>query len=152
MTSSCLWSRRLLLGVFAVGAGSALAAAAAVPAFPNPCSHVTVAEMQQLVGTLKGAPKVSDGNNCSFEPAKGPSFVDVELHDGELSAWKRRNGGKSPVAVPEFGVDAFVNLDFEGWVDLYAKKGKLVLRVTMPKGPQSLDTVKAIARTALARM
>ena len=152
MKSFRSWSARLSLSLFAVGvSGSALAASAA-PAFPNPCSLVTVAEMQQLVGKLAGTPKVSDGNNCSYEPANGPSFVDVELHDGKLSDWKQLNGGKNPVAVPEFGPDAFVNLDFQGWSDLYVKKGNLVLRVTMPKGPQSVDTVKAIARKALTRL
>jgi hypothetical protein len=45
-----------------------------------------------------------------------------------------------------------VNPDFNDWADLYAKKGSVVLRVTMPKGPQSIEAVKAIARKALARM
>jgi hypothetical protein len=45
-----------------------------------------------------------------------------------------------------------VNPDFEDSADLYAKKGSLILRVTMPKGPQSVEAVKAIARKALARL
>src|SRR6185295_13223176 len=90
--------------------------------------------------------------SCSYSPAKGPSFVEVTLHDGDLAAWKKRNGGKSPVAVPEFGADAFINPDFQDWADLYAKKGGLILRVTMPKGAQSIEAVKAIARKALARL
>jgi len=56
------------------------------------------------------------------------------------------------VALPEFGSDAFVNPDFEGSADLYAKKGSLILRVSMPKGPQSIDAVKAIARKAMPRL
>ena len=45
-----------------------------------------------------------------------------------------------------------MNPDFNDWADLYAKKGSLVLRVTMPKSPQSIEAVKAIARKALARL
>jgi hypothetical protein len=74
------------------------------------------------------------------------------LHDGELAYWKSRNGGKTPVPLPELGKDAFVNTDFEGSVDLCAKKGALILRVTMPKGPKAVDELKAIAKKALARL
>ena len=131
-------------------------AAHAASAIPDPCKLVTVAEMQQIVGPLKGAPEGTDPKSgeisCGYVPSKGPSFVDIALHDGDLAAWKKRNGGKNPVALPEFGNDAFVNPDFNDWADLYAKKGNVVLRVTMPKGPQSIEAVKAIARKALARM
>lgn len=128
----------------------------AAPAIPDPCKLITVAEMQQIVGPLKGAPEGTDPKSgeisCGYVPSKGPRFVDIALHDGDLSSWKKRNGGKNPVALPEFGSDAFLNPDFNDWVDLYAKKGSVVLRVTMPKGPQSIEAVKAIARKALARM
>jgi len=128
----------------------------AAPALPDPCKLITLAEMQQIVGPLKGAPEGTDPKSgevsCGYVPSKGPSFVDIALHDGDLAAWKKRNGGNNPVALPEFGKDAFVNPDFNDWADLYAKKGSVVLRVTMPKGPQSIEAVKAIARKALARM
>ena len=131
-------------------------AAHAAPPPPDPCKLVTVAEMQQIVGPLSGAPKGTDPKSgeitCSYTPAKGPSFVDVTLHEGDLAAWKKRNGGKNPLAVPEFGADAFINPDFQDWADLYAKKGALILRVTMPKGAQSIEAVKAIARKALSRL
>ena len=130
--------------------------ALAAPTFPDPCKLITVAEMQQIVGPLKAAPEGTDPKSgeisCGYAPSKGPSFVDIALHDGDLSAWKKRNGGKNPVALPEFGSDAFVNPDFNDWADLYAKKGSVVLRVTMPKGPQSIEALKAIARKALPRM
>jgi hypothetical protein len=146
------WSRAMT-GM--VAAMSTLAATAAPPV-PNPCTLVTVPEVQQIVGPLKGAPKATDPTSgevsCTYTPAKGPSFVDVSLHDGDLAAWKRRNGGKSPVALPEFGNDAFVNPDFEDYADLYARKGNVVLRITMPKGPHAVESVKALARKALARL
>lgn len=126
------------------------------PALPDPCKLITVAEMQAIVGPLKGAPKGTDPKSgeisCGYTPSAGPSFVDIALHDGDLSAWKKRNGGKNPIALPEFGNDAFVNPDSNDFADLYAKKGSVVLRVTMPKGAKSIEAVKAIARKALARM
>ena len=142
--------------LFAAASLLLLGPAQAAPALPDPCKLITVAEMQQIVGPLKGVPKGTDPKSgeisCGYEPSKGPSFVEIALHDGDLAAWKKRNGGNSPVALPEFGADAFVNPDFNDWADLYAKKGSVVLRVTMPKGPQSIEAVKSIARKALARM
>ena len=128
----------------------------ASPPLPDPCKLITAAEMKQIVGPLKGAPEATDPKSgeisCGYTPSGGPSFVDIALHDGDLAMWKKRNGGKTPMELPEFGSDAFVNPDFNGWADLYAKKGNLILRVTMPKGPQSIEAVRAIARKALARM
>jgi len=150
-------ARACCLAPILVAASALVAGAAhAAPPPPDPCKLVTVAEMQQVVGPLNGAPKGTDPKSgeisCSYAPAKGPSFVEITLHDGDLASWKKRNGGKNPMALPEFGADAFVNPDFEGWADLYAKKGGLILRVTMPKGPQSVEAVKAIARKALPRL
>jgi hypothetical protein len=144
-----------MLVLAALGTGAALPARTA-PATPDPCKLVTVAEMQQIVGALDGAPRATDPKSgeitCSYTPAKGPSFVDVSLHDGDLAAWKKSNGGKNPVAVTEFGADAFVTPDFQNFAELYAKKGSLVLRISVPKGPQSIEIVKAIARKALPRL
>ena len=150
-------ARSCCLAPILVAASALVAGAAhAAPPPPDPCKLVTVAEMQQIVGPLNGAPKGTDPKSgeisCSYAPAKGPSFVEITLHDGDLASWKKRNGGKTPAALPEFGGDAFVNPDFEGWADLYATKGGLILRVTMPKGPQSIEAVKAIARKALPRL
>ena len=130
--------------------------ATAASTIPDPCKLVTVAAIHEVVATLDGAPKATHPKSGqmtgTYTPANGQSYVDVSLHEGDLAAWKRRNGGKNPVALPEFGSDAFVNPDFEDSADLYAKKGSLILRVTMPKGPQSVEAVKAIARKALPRL
>jgi hypothetical protein len=150
MNGSIAWSLPLLAFGMAVGA----AQAATAP--PEPCKLVTVSEMQQIVGPLSGAPKPTDPASgeitCTYRPVKGLSFVDVSLHDGDLADWKRRNGGKSPLAASEFGSGAFVNPDFEDFAELYAKKGSLILRISVPKGPQAIETVKAIARKALPRL
>ncbi len=76
----------------------------------------------------------------------------IRPHDGKLSYWKRRNGGTNPVSLPEFGKDSFVNSDSDGSADLFAKKGNLILRVSVPKGPTAVEMVKAIAKKALPRL
>ncbi|MEP6873872.1 MAG: hypothetical protein ABI887_05870 [Burkholderiales bacterium] len=109
-----------------------------------------------VVGALDAKPKATDPAtgevSCSFTPKNGPSFVEISLHDGQLTEWRQRNGGKSAVPVPEFGADAFVIPDFEGWADLYVRKGSLIVRVTIPKGPTSIEMTKAVARKALMRL
>ena len=149
-----LGARLLVCGV-AIAVGGAVTANAA-PAIPDPCKLVTTAEIEQIVGRLKSAPKAGDiaaGDvSCEYAPVKGPSWINIRLHDGDLSAWRQRNGGKNPVSLPEFGKDAFMNPDFEGSADLYARKGSLILRVSMPTGPGALDTVKAITKLALPRL
>ena len=156
MKSFTLWRGKLLLGaavaIFAEGPTNFVKAA---PAVPDPCKLVTAVEVERVAGPLKGAPKPGDiasGDvSCEYKPAK-TAWISVRLQEGELSYWKSRNGGKNPLPLPEFGKDAFVNPDFEGSADLYAKKGNLVLRVSAPKGPTAVDMIKAIAMKALSRM
>lgn len=135
--------------------GASLSAFAAAPP-PNPCKLVTVPEIEQIVGPLNAAPKATDPSTgeitCTFRPSARLDFVDISLHDGDLAAWMRRNGGKNPQMAPEFGAGSFVTPDFEGFAELYAKRGAFVLRVSVPKGAQSVETVKAIARKALPRL
>jgi hypothetical protein len=150
------WSRSVLWGVTAILATGSTLVVRAAPPIPDPCKLITQAELEQIVGPLKGAPKAGDiasGDvSCEYQPAKTPSWISIRLHDGELSYWKRRNGGTNPVSLPEFGKDAFVNSDSDGSTDLYAKKGNVILRVSMPKGPTAVEMVKAVAKKALPRL
>ena len=130
--------------------------AATVGTVPDPCGLITVAELTQIVGPLTGKPKPGDikaGDvSCEYTPAKEPAWIEIRLNEGDLGYWKKRNGGASPMAAPEFGTGAFLNLDADGSTDLFAGKGALVLRVSMPRGPQAAENVKAIARKALPRL
>ncbi len=147
-------STMFLCGVAVFLAGGSTLSIQAAPAIPDPCKLITAAELQQIVGPLKGAPKPGGPGEvaCEYTPVKAPAWIRVSLADGELNYWKSRNGGKNPVSLPEFGSGAFVNPDFEGSADLYAKKGSLILRITLPKGPTAVDTAKTIAKKALPRL
>jgi len=155
MRSPTFYSLSLMCVAAMLAGGSSLAAGAAA-AVPDPCKLITVTEIEQIVGPLNGAPRSSDPATgqitCSYEPAKGPSYVDVNLHEGELSAWKSRNGGKSPVSLPEFGKDSFVNPDSDGSTELFAKKGNLILHVSLPSASTAVAMAKAIAKKALTRL
>jgi hypothetical protein len=156
MKASIFRSSRLLSGMTAVAIGIASSLAHASAPTPNPCSLVTVAEMQQIVGPLSEPPRATDPssgeNTCTFTPASGPSFIDVTLHEGDLAALRNSASYKNAQALPDFGKDAFVSPNFQDYADLYAKKGNLIVRVTLPMGPKSVETAKSIARKALARM
>jgi hypothetical protein len=145
-----------LCAVAVILAGSSTLVMRAAPPTPDPCKLITQAELEQIAGPLKGSPKPGDiasGDvSCEYKPVKTPSWISIRLHDGELSYWKSRNGGPNPVSLPEFGKDAFVNADSEGSTDLYAKKGNLILRISMPKGPSAVEMAKAIAKKALPRL
>ncbi len=151
--STRLLSRSFLYGVAVVSCGPALTLGAP-PAIPDPCKLATTSELEQIVGPLKGAPKPGGPGDvsCEYTPAKAPAWFRIALQDGDLKYWKTRNGGANPISVAEFGADAFVNSDSYGSAELYAKKGNFVLRVSIPKGPTSVDTIKAIARKALPRL
>jgi hypothetical protein len=102
---------------------------------------------------LAEAPRATDeASTCSYAPAKGLSFVDVYLHEsGRLAATRGSDSHKTALSLPESGKDALVNPKFHEYADLYAEKGKFIVRVTVPMGPESVATVKAIARKALVR-
>ncbi len=153
MKSSTFRSLSLLCVAAILAGGSSLAARADM-AIPDPCKLITVTEMQQIVGPLDGTPKRTDYGevNCSYTTAKGPSFIDISLVEGDLADVRRRDAHKNAISLPDFGKDAFVNPNFQDFADLYAKKGNLILRVTLPMGPTAVDTAKAIAKRALTRL
>ena len=39
--------------------------------------------------------------------APGPAWMEVRLQEGELSYWRKRNGGPDAMSLPELGKDAF---------------------------------------------
>jgi hypothetical protein len=152
-----IWRWPFLLVCAAVGmVGGAVPEAYAIRTAPDPCKLITMAELQAIVGALQGAPKPGDiasGDvSCEYTPVKGPRWIDIRLHDGDLVSWRRRQGGPSPVMLPEFGKDAFANADDSGSADVFAQKGGVILRVSLPMGPQAVETAKAITRKALLRL
>ena len=89
----------------------------------------------------------------TYTPAKGPSFIDIGLHEGDLAVVRGSATYKNnAVSLPEFGKDAFVNPNTHDFAVLFAKKGNLIVDVSLPTGPAAVDTAKTIARKALVRL
>jgi len=152
----CLSTRSFLWQLTVLTAASAMVTNA-LAAAPDPCKLITLAEIEQIVGPLTEAPRATDPesgeNTCTFSPATGPSFVDVSLEENaDLAAWKLRQDGENIVDLTEFGDGAFANSDFHDFAEVYVQKGSLILRVSVPKGPEAVETVKAITRKALPRL
>ncbi|MCC6431208.1 MAG: hypothetical protein IT354_09880 [Gemmatimonadaceae bacterium] len=145
----------LVASVALVLSGDVVTATASIVP-PDVCKLITVAELQSIVGVLSGAPRAGDAANgdvsCEWTPAKGVRWLSISLHDGELTTWRKRNGGTQSVLLPEFGKDAFLNPDADGSVDLFVKKGVYVMRVGLPTGGTAVETAKAVARKALVRL
>ncbi len=152
----CLFTRSFRGPIAALVLASALAAHA-FGATPDPCKLVTVDEIEQIVGPLHEAPSTTDPesgeNTCNYWFGDGSSGVSVSLEENrDLSDWKMRSGGESPVELPEFGDGAFLNPDYHGMAEVYVQKGSLTLWVMMNTGPEAVETVKAITRKALPRL
>lgn len=145
-----------LLFIATILTGSSSIAVAAESAIPDPCSLITVEEMQQIVGPLDSAPSATDPASgeitCTYTPKTGPSFIDISLHEGDLASLRKSADHKDAVSLPEFGKEAFVTPNAYEYTDLYAKKGNLILRVTLPMGPEAIATVKAVAAKAFGRL
>ncbi len=121
----------------------------------DPCKLVTAADVEAIVGRLKGLPKsdVSEGARvCSF------AFTD---RANELEIWvypaagleRARAAYKDLTVVTDVGAEAFLRRNPTiDWIELYAKKGGVTLQVAMPRGAGDADKVKALARKALAAL
>ena len=156
MNSSALRSLNSFLRATGVFAGGALLFVQAEAAVPNPCSLVTAAEMQAIVGKLSGTPRATDPaserspvpSNPSTARASStfPCTTGTSRHGRPVTAARRRCHCRNlaPMLSPIRATN--------DWVDLYAKKGAVILRVTLPTGPKSMDMAKAIAKKALSRL
>ena len=126
----------------------------ATPAVPDPCGLITAAEVTQIAGPLEGAPRKGDiaaGDvSCEYTLKKSGQWISVMLAEGDLDYWRKRNGGPRVEMLPELGKGAFVNPDFDGSAEVYAQKGKWVVRISTPTAPGALEIVKALTRKVLA--
>jgi len=66
-------------GALLLTPAAAFAAGGLPPGVPDPCTLVTAAELQAIVGGLKGAPKPGDAGagdiSCEYASASGPRWI-----------------------------------------------------------------------------
>jgi len=124
---------------------------------PDPCKLITLAELEEIVGKISKGPTPADPSSgevsCEYTVAKDSSWFMIDLHEGNFDDMRKRFGGKSPASVPEVAKDAFLNEQYADFsAELFAKKGDLALRVSMPKGPSAAAKIKAVAKKAFPRL
>lgn len=135
--------------------GSMLLAMPTLAASPAPCSLLTTAEVEQIVGKLKGAPttdKEGEASWCNYEFANGKDALEVWVFPSEAIG-RSRTISKNPVTVKGLGDDAFMDRGMHGlnYVNLYVKKGGTTINVSIQETARDEEKVKALAQHALRR-
>lgn len=148
-------SRPILFCVVSLWLGSALVATPSLAETPAPCSLLTTAEVEQVIGTLKGAPtsdKEGAASWCNYEFANGKDALEVWVFPSEAIGQGRKIS-KNPVTVKGLGDDAFMDRGMHGlnYVNLYVKKGGTTINVSLQETAGDEAKVKALAQKALRR-
>ena len=121
----------------------------------DPCSLLSKADVEQIIGKLKGIPtsqQIERARLCEYE------FVDEER---ALELWvfpasgleRARTKFKNLSPVTGLGQEAFVHHNMKiDYTELFVKKGNVTLEVSLPESPGDEEKAKAIARKALSRL
>lgn len=145
------------LGLTAACVASLLTSAAARQGAPavDPCTLVSRADVEQILGKLK-APPTSDINEqtklCSYQFANGSDEMEIWVFPAS-GLDRARQSFKDLAPVTDLGHEAFQRRHPDiGWIELYTRKGDITLEVTMRATSGDLEKAKALARKALARL
>ena len=127
----------------------------AAPPNVDPCTLLTIAEVEQTVGALKGKPtgdKEGDAAWCNYEFANGKDALEVWVLPSEAIG-RSRAISKNPVTVKGLGDEAFMDRGMHGlnYVNLYVKKGSTTINLSIQETTGDEEKVKALAQKALRR-
>jgi hypothetical protein len=131
---------------------SALAAAPAMDA----CTLVTAAEVEQIVGPLKTPPRLireERALTCEYVFVNEHEALALWVFPGAALARAKAFAQDRTMPIAGFGAEAFLYRDTApGYLELWLKKGKLVLQVALKASSADEEKVKAIATKALGRL
>ena len=120
----------------------------------DPCTLVTQAEAEQVIGKLKSAPKgstVERVKTCEYAGANGEALELWVFPESGLERARATHKDLTPIA--DLGQPAFFRRNPDiGWVEIYTRKGQVTLEVTMKAATGADEKVKALAKKAIARM
>ena len=135
---------------------SALAAIPTLAESPNPCSLLTISEVEQVVGKLERAPTsetLGHGVRCGYDFADEKN--EFEIWTSGASWWKAlHKDAKQPVMVSGLGDEAFMDrgkVDPED-VDLYIRKGATLIVLMTRKSPGDEENLKTLGKKAVGRL
>jgi hypothetical protein len=125
-------------------------------AAPTPCSLVAIAEVDQVVGKLKGPPTSDQEGSaawCNYEFANGTDAMEVRVFPAE-GIDRARKQSKKPVTVKGLGEDAFIERGMHGldYVNLFIRKGKTTIQLSLKETAGDEEKLKTLGRKATDRL
>jgi hypothetical protein len=127
----------------------------AAPPNIDPCTLLTKAEVEHVIGQLQGNPKADKEGQaawCNYEFANGKDAMEVWVFPAE-GIDRGRKEAKKPVAVTGLGEDAFMDRGMHGldYVDLFIKKGTVTVQLSLKETAGDEDKLKALGQKAVGR-
>jgi hypothetical protein len=147
-SSRIVLSILISIGIFGIGTPSEAA--------PSPCSLLTAAEVEQVVGKLAGDPKADQEGSaawCNYEFANGTDAMEVWVFPAD-GIERGRTKAKNPAAVKGIGEDAFLTRGMHGldYVDLFIKKGKATIKLSLKATTEDEEKLKTLGKKASDRL
>jgi hypothetical protein len=129
--------------------------AAAAPPIVDPCTLLTIAEVEQVIGKLKERPsgdKEGDAAWCNYEFANGKDLMEVWVFPADAIN-RGRKVSKNPLPVKGLGDDAFMDRGMHGinYVNLFIKKGGTTVKLSIQETAGDEEKLKALAQKAVRR-
>ncbi len=148
-----VWHRILLSATVSVGILALSSISMAAP--PAPCSLLTTAEVEQVVGKLNGPPKADQegaASWCDYQFANGKDAMEVWVFPAD-GIDRGRKVSKKPAPVKGLGDDAFMDRGLHGldYVSLFVKKGSTTVKFSIKETAGDEDKVKVLAQKAVGR-
>lgn len=128
---------------------------AAAPPNVDPCTLLTIAEVEQAVGPLKGKPtgdKEGEAAWCNYEFANGKDLMEVWVFPADAIN-RGRKVSKNPVPIKGLGDDAFMDRGMHGinYVNLFIKKGATTVKLSIQETAGDEEKLKALGQKAIRR-
>jgi hypothetical protein len=127
----------------------------AAPPNIDPCTLLTHAEIEHIIGQLKGNPKADKEGQaawCTYAFANGKDAMEVWVFPAE-GIDRGRTQAKQPVAVKGLGDDAFMDRGMHGldYVNLFIKKGTVTVQLSLKETAGDEAKLKALGQKAVER-
>lgn len=122
----------------------------------EPCSVLTAADIEQVVGRLTGEPKadrVDPAAWCDYQFANGTDALEVWILPAN-GLEQARKKAKKPVPVKELGNDAFMDRGAHGldYVDLFIKNNAVTVELSLKETAGDEAKLRALGAKALSRL
>ncbi|MGB4069199.1 MAG: hypothetical protein WBK08_14320 [Nitrospira sp.] len=140
----------VMVGIGDLGIGTRSDAA------PAPCSLLTDAEVEQVVGKLMRTPKAEQEGRaawCNYEFANGKDAMEVWVFPAD-GIERGRNKSMKPTAVKGLGEDKFIERGMHGldYVNLFIKKGETTIQLSLKETAGDEEKLKALGKKAVGRL